>query len=695
MHTHLDGQLPTYNFRRVYEASNSDIVEDFYLPALHRAIKYDRAAGYFRSSVFHLTHLAMTDFILRNGTMRLICSTSLTDEDEHVIRNSHIDPERIDKSITTDISKALRDPKTSTVIELLATMVETGTLEVRVAYKSDQSGIFHTKVGIFMDKEDNALSFEGSPNETFMAWQHNEERFKAFKSWEPGEDSHVLDDQRYFQDLWEGKRHSLVVRPLPQIARDILRVHANPDPQAAVEKVRLTQTRSKHIRYKPKELHDHQLQIYEAWKQQPAGLVNHATGSGKTITALACAREWLTSQAKASLVIVVPSDLLTTQWREEVNRELFNLNPQILHVGGAHSRRDWRNHIRHFTQDRDSNRPRVVIATMDSASKNDFTEKASVGNHTLMIVDEVHKVGSLTRRKILTLNPGSRLGLSATPSRFGDEEGTSAINNFFQTSYLPKFTIADAQNTQPPRLVQYNYHVGIVCLQAEEYQEYRRLSRIIGALINAADRDEPDATANLTSTLIKRAKVLKKAADKIPHAVNLLTDHYQRGQRWLVYCDDTQQLSSLQALLQEADIPTTHYLASMESSKPETIERFEEIGGVLLSIRCLDEGIDIPNISHALILSSSLNPREHIQRRGRVLRTAPGKVDATIYDTLVGASTDQEGMRVFDHEVDRAMAFAQDARNRRQALWHIDNLPREVTADWYNLELDDRSIADG
>ena len=150
--------------------------------------------------------------------------------------------------------------------------------------------------------------------------------------------------------------------------------------------------------------------------------------------------------------------------------------------GGSRSHRHWPDQLRDYLREMDSSRPRIVIATMDTAATGRFLDRAAVGKHTLIVVDEVHKIGAPSRRKVLDLDPGGRLGLSATPERFGDTEGTDAIGDFFGDILKPGFSIADAQRSTPRRLVPYTYHFGIVALRQAEAAEYRRLTKQIGAL---------------------------------------------------------------------------------------------------------------------------------------------------------------------------------------------------------------------
>jgi superfamily II DNA or RNA helicase len=665
--------LRGWDYRSIYEASANDLIGDFFVPSLRRAARYDRAAGYFRSSIFNLVAVAVSDFVIRGGRMRLICSPSLSDEDEQVIRRLGVQPDSVERSLTVDLEAALEDAEQLPVVELLATLISCRALEVRIAYKADEKGIFHSKVGIFHDGVD-AVSFEGSANETYMAWQHNEERFKAFCTWR-GQAELVAGDSDYFESLWRGERDSLVVKPLPEIPLRLLRQHALPDPEAALERVRLAHSRGRRrAGVRVRQLQDHQLAVKQNWWEQQRGIVDHVTGGGKTVTALAIAREWFERHPDGSLIVVVPSSLLTKQWRRELERELFDLELRCLHVGGDDSTSKWADKLPDFTVRAAVLGRRVVIATMDSAATERFTRRANVGAHTLLIVDEVHKVASRKRRVLMTLAADARLGLSATPERFGDPSGTAMIIDYFGPRLPPPFGIREAQASKPPRLVPYLYYPRVVSLDALEREEHAKLSREIAVLVARQKAGDSSVTPErLRLRLLRRARILKGAASKVPLAVSLLDQTYERGERWLVYCDDTDQLNAVREGLSARGHDSMVYLSEMAFSKPDTLERFEEIGGILLAVKCLDEGVDIPVVSHALILASSLNPREHLQRRGRVLRASAGKTRAVVYDALVGPDDSMADV-VFGQELTRAESFASDARNAREALWFLESL---------------------
>jgi superfamily II DNA or RNA helicase len=165
--------------------------------------------------------------------------------------------------------------------------------------------------------------------------------------------------------------------------------------------------------------------------------------------------------------------------------------------------------------------------------------------------------------------------------------------------------------------------------------------------------------------LIDRARIAKGATAKIDLARRVIREHFEPGQRWLVYCDSQDQLYAVRDALEEEGVDPDVYHSDMEGDRQQTLERFKVNGGVVVSIKCLDEGVDIPAATHALVLASSRNPREFIQRRGRVLREAPDKSLAHIYDAIVvprsmGDDEDPD-TSLLEAELARAIEFGRGA----------------------------------
>ena len=256
---------------------------------------------------------------------------------------------------------------------------------------------------------------------------------------------------------------------------------------------------------------------------------------------------------------------------------------------------------------------------------------------------------------------GAALGLSATYQRFGDPEGTSRIENVFGQPLDPKFSIADAISSG--RLVPYDYAFGTVRLTEEEEQKFYELSEKIRALVaRETGKSFGDFSGYLQNLIFSRAAILKGATNKTDFARKIFSENYHDGQNWLVYCDSTEQLMDVSRELVSIGINNDVYYDAMPGSKTQTLENFKVNGGVLVAIKCLDEGVDIPSATHALILASSQNPREYIQRRGRVLRSSgqTGKSHAYIFDVVV---VDHNERPLNLQEINRMLSFAEDADN--------------------------------
>lgn len=129
------------------------------------------------------------------------------------------------------------------------------------------------------------------------------------------------------------------------------------------------------------------------------------------------------------------------------------------------------------------------------------------------------------------------------------------------------------------------------------------------------------------------------------------------------------------------------YHTAMVGDPQRTLDLFEAQGGIVVSIRCLDEGVDIPAVSHALILASSKNPREFIQRRGRVLRKSPTKSISHVYDVLVTPLFDPDeppALAILEGELARAIEFGTHAINPG-CITDLQRLAIEHGVDWTEI----------
>jgi superfamily II DNA or RNA helicase len=256
----------------------------------------------------------------------------------------------------------------------------------------------------------------------------------------------------------------------------------------------------------------------------------------------------------------------------------------------------------------------------------------------------------------------------------------------------PPFTLQDAIKAQA--LTPYFYHVHTVTLTATEQQAWDELTkriRRIAAQNNAGKDPAAGLDVQLKQLLIQRARVLKQAQAKPAAAGEVIAGTYRRGEKWIVYCDNLSQLGAVRAELARRGIDSTEYHSAMTGDREQTLRLFEVNGGIVVSIRCLDEGVDIPSVTHALILASSKNPREYIQRRGRVLRRAEGKSVAYIRDVLVLPASDENPekgedprLNILGGEITRSLEFGKSALNPA-AITDLERIALRFTADYKAL----------
>lgn len=663
--------LKSVPFLDRYSSSRQDLVAEFYAPALAASVRYDRAAGFFRSSVYSLLARSLASFVEANGSMRLLCSPELTADDLGAIRRGVETEHIIESAARRELQSMLEHPMALEPVEVLANLVASGILEIRFAIRSDGHGIFHDKVGVFSDDMGAQVSFSGSVNESRQAWHPlgNNESFEVFRSWI--EESRVADHSLYFDSLWSGEEASVLVYEAPEAFRQDLITRASDQPRDALIKSR--------SRSQGRRLFDHQQLALQDWASKGyRGLLKHATGSGKTLTALHGIRDWLAAGKPA--IVLVPSTLLLEQWKREAAIELASLDPSVLLAGGGHD--EWRRGglLRLHTQSDGS--ARLVIATMQTAASDEFQGAVADNPDLLLVADEAHRLGAPRMRQAMLPTCLARLGLSATPERAGDRVGTDALFAYFGKVLDPVFTLRDAIDAG--RLVPYVYEPLVVDLDADETVAWVKATEKIRQVYAQEIDQDGDPSDYLKMLLIKRARIPKLAVAKIPAACDLVVRNYAHGQHWLLYCADRFQLASLMEALRLNGIPVMEYHSSMIGDREATLDRFTRNGGVLVSIRCLDEGVDIPSISHAVILASSRNYREFVQRRGRVLRTAPDKTVAYIWDLLVlpsaahGQADEYDGL-VFG-ELIRAAEFAHGALNQNARIV-LDRLCIELGID--------------
>ncbi len=662
------------SLRTEYTTDADDIPRDFYDPCLREASSYDRITGFFSSTAFHLIQSGLETFFMQNsGSMRLLCSPRLStaDADSLVYGYEVRDDAELVTKLRGELAQLLRSSHADTA-RLLAALVASGRLEVKLARVTPKASIhnkrmFHDKVGLFTDAHGDVVGFRGSANESYLGLSPdgNIESIDVWPSWEGGRDAerarHAV---ARFERLWEGVVPGVTVIGLPAEIRQELEHVAEDADLAAL----LRDAAAGHTGRAPRDeftlggikLREHQRSAVRAWESnEHTGLLAHATGSGKTITGLYAAG--LALEQGLTPLILVPSQLLLDQWAKQVH-ELLGARSVL--AGGGHDRWSRSSALRAAVESSRPGRKYVLIAVLNTAASPAFrAQLRPVASKVFTIADEAHRLGSPRFRTILEwLDTPWRLGLSATPERANDPEGTAAVDDYFG-GVIHEYSLKDALDDGV--LAPYVYHPSWVSLTDDEQERWDRLTSEIRQRYAMAQA--PGATTHaqdhLRRKLIERARIAKGAALKVSKAAELVAEHYhpEKDQKWLIYCDNQEQMSLVQQALAARGIQSWEYHSQMRGDSEATLRLFDISGGIVVAIKCLDEGVYIPSASHALILASSRNPREFIQRRGRILRRSPNKTVATLIDVMVlpeTAQRDDPSWGLVVGELSRAVQFA-------------------------------------
>jgi superfamily II DNA or RNA helicase len=661
-----------------YDSEQDDILNNFYIPLLAKSRKYYRLAGFFSSSALTIAARGIAPFIQNGGTMHLVVGAVLQKEDIEAIRSGKENPEKILSEIMVNNLDEIHEELTRDHVRALAWLVARNQLEIKIAIVVDEEGypvdencaikrgIFHQKVGIVEDFDGNKVSFSGSVNESAAGWEDNIEEFKVFRSWMDGEGNHFNADSRKFEKYWFGRTNRVEILDFPKAVREHLISMA----PSEIKELRLERF------YRRPNLRDYQIKAISAWQNNGSeGILEMATGTGKTYTAIGCLLELLKREKALFVVISCPFTHLIQQWKDNLTKfsfssfETFGANPE------------WEDMLANVVLDFNSrilNVP-IIITTHDTFSSEKFIRTVEkVRGKTLIIGDEVHGLGSPERHNGLLERYDFRLGLSATPTRWFDEEGTAILSNYFGKVVF-EFPIKRA--IEEGFLCKYDYHPYLVKLTGNEMDEYQRLTKKIAKQFSTSkNQKEKDEFLKLYAIL--RQRIIANASMKYSVLEEIL-DSLEEISHCLIYCSP-QQIDVVQELLNKRGI-VQHKFTANENVKERRMLLDSFAKGnykALVAMKCLDEGVDVPATKTAIIMASSTNPKEFIQRRGRILRTYSGKEKATIYDFIVVPELTGQidpvliniEARILAKELRRYTEFARSAINRGEAYMVIQEV---------------------
>jgi len=679
--------------------SGVSIVNDIYNPILGNSLKHRCSTFSFSATSLVEITSGLDTFIENGGSMQLVFGQVINPREEKSIfigTKKKDQGQYMQKLCMAQLKSLIQNKDTYAgdlpyKLGLLTSLIGSGKLEIRFCLAKKSNFIQHSKIFIFNGLDDEEVMWEGSANSSMSGLTGNLESVSLYKSWDDlsGYPRHAQRLNNAFNSIWENKLEDWRTVKVPS---DFYKEYAQSFPYQRHKRSSniaktdgLEETLNRDVNniennVSWEDLYDHQKDVIADWiSKDMEGIVEHATGSGKSFTGIFAIKKFF-EKGGSNALIIVPGDILMEQWR----KDLFQLIPEasIDYVGGKIGK-GWQKKIRTMSKPMADSK-RIIIATYDSACSDDLVKKIDDGKHLMLLADEAHKLGAPTFQKILQIDSGARMALSATIQRYGDEDGTAKIFEYFKNDLEPKFGLKEA--IDEGFLVRYNYNSEPVKLTPDESEDWIVISKKIGqiyARLKASSKESKNKLKNQFNTLCReRALIHKKASKKVIKALSIIKSNYNSNedQRWLVYCQDTAQLEALGSELSNENITWTKYYSTLKKDQLKaTKHRFEKLGGLLLSIGCLDEGVDIPAADYALIIASSSNPRQYIQRRGRVLRKDslnPGKV-ANIFDLCVMPSSNYYGDKQFapmvESEIGRIKEFAENSNNSNFTLNFIED----------------------
>jgi superfamily II DNA or RNA helicase len=657
---------------RHYHSDSEDILSEFYRPVLSRSVRYDRAVGFFSSATFKTCALELRDFIARDGKVRLIigCLTNKADVDaisETTTAKDDQSRELIRRQLIQYFDELIGvDPNSA---RTFAALISAGIVTIRFALR--ERGIYHEKFGVFEDCEGARIAFIGSLNETSSAMDPfvNHESISVYDS----RDTYIFREygeplERRFEALWRGDTKNTRIYDIDPETLDAIR-------QIAERHSKSNEAESKES--EQQDLRPYQTEALVSWERHSyRGILAMATGTGKTRTALAAVRRFRASPNSGIVVITVPYQNLALQWLVELEKLGIPGYPVFQNY------ESWFEPVKAFILNAryiDGDRPPCLVCVNRTFNEPRFREllgllSAQDATTHFLIADEAHHFNSERICRELPDLFTFRLALSATPyDQFEGHDDARFLAGYFG-DIVYNFPLERA--IQEGFLCPYEFHFFTCSLDEDESAEYDELTKRLVRAIGDKDVRHPDVFGKIQPILLARSRIVAGAKDKL----RVLEDHLRKNGRQpltLFYCGDSsiesdygtrRHVEVVTQLLNNLGWRTSRVTAEETLGDREAILRSfsnREIDAIV-SIKVLDEGIDLPSTERAYLLASQSSNRQGIQRRGRVLRKHPSKTRAEIFDFMVvGAQSSAAWVQSLGtKEIKRAIQFASAALNR-------------------------------
>jgi superfamily II DNA or RNA helicase len=662
--------------------------ERFFDDGLKNSTEFDLKLGYFSSAAISVLAEGFATFISRGGYMRLIINHIVSKKDKEAITNGMMG-NVIDCSDLSNFQylKTTFNEYQEQFFRCLAYMISQKRIDIRIIKPRGQKGIAHTKSGQFRDG-DSITAFTGSANFTISGLFNNIEEIKIDRS-----DSidrmvqkRIEKQRKDFDAIMSGEKKGIDYLSPKDLVEAISTNYGDSDIEELLDvEKKLREVKKQHdvvatsahediapsipkFPYdKPRE---YQQLAFENWKNNnQQGIFAMATGTGKTITSLNCLLEIYKRNGYYKAIILVPTITLVNQWEKECWK--FNFG-NIIKVYSKNT--EWRSKMELLQMAEKYRKPSeptqnfIIISTYASFARENVFSILNSFERTkvLLIADEAHNMGSPSILKRLgTINYLRRIGLSATPERQFDDDTNMKLYRFFGAEDKFTFEYSMEEAIQKGVLCKYYYYPHLVKLTDEEMASYIELSEKISKYFNYNSGIFDKKDEILMGLLLARKRIIHKAANKLGAFKKIIEERYERTGNLkysLIYVpegnkpDYFSDSDIFDKSEQVADDAVSDHLidvyteAVMKIDKYITVRKF--VSGqkdrdailadfakgrlqVLTSMKCLDEGVDVPRSELAIFCASTGNPRQFIQRRGRVLRTHPDKYMAEIHDLVV------------------------------------------------------------
>lgn len=727
-----------WSLDRDYKTGSENEPLQFYLDGLANSNEFSLLLGYFSSSAINLLSVGFATFISKGGKMKMVINHLLSAKDKEAITRVEDNPNEIKVFDLNDIVSLGRvlDEYDTHFFECLAYLISEKRIEIKVIKPKNGKGIVHYKSGVFIDGQD-AVGYQASCNFTYYGLSENIEQLEAFLSWENGRSNKLIKRQLkliddYFREKDEDVEY-ISVSEIEVVLKDrfgkkeinellVQEEQLLRKKQSLISNPKLKKTITKLfreieiIRRTPKFPYsegprEYQINAYNSWvTNNYKGMFAMATGTGKTITSLNCLLNEYKKSGIYRAIITVPTTALVEQWKKECAK--FNFK-NIITVS---SKENWDKNLAFFnTASKLIDPSYIVIVTYASLPRPKFQSYfTQLPKDTILIADETHNLGSQGLLRLLpNIHLEKRIGLSATPHIKFDETGNQAIQEFFNDDppYIVSYSMEEALKIG--WLCKYTYHPHIVKLTEQEMEKYKELSLQL-LRMGLFDKETGDfrSTPEIEKKLLERKRIIHKAVNKLEAFKAILRSEFDKRKNLkytLVYVpegvesnfeekdfsvetEDENRLINeyTKAVSQTDDSVMVKQFTANSANREEILKNFEQSNiHVLTSMKCLDEGVDVPRSELAIFCASTGNPRQFIQRRGRVLRLHKDKIHATIHDLVVvpevsDESTFEMEKGLVKKELERVVDFANLAMNKTDTYETFKSI-----LEYYNLNLHD------